>query len=582
MAIFFKTGLSYKSCLRETLPYLSRTLSVLFVGLIFFSIYLKRYVLSLDHGSIVASLASMDIWRGVFYGLAPAIFILLFTPRKILAGFRLFQRAVISVAVGFIIGAGPIVGYLFSRDEMPLPAQFFPVSVWLGLNIASLLILVFPKRDDDKNSTILLRRAFFAGDLLLPMAVWRQYAKGGNIFIRIFRIIPATILILPFLYIVLTNPQPLSMAPDIHPSISRIDGYIKNGYGMIVGDQGDLLWISKGNTLSRLEIKNGKIIKEIDSPKFLGSQDEVFVNHAAFDHVGSELLAAGFDGDNKICQLLKLDSETMAVIEEKLFLIEEAGNMGSSNFLWDFKRNILVAAFEGALVRFSSDLNYITAFSHLSYSSDALLDPVRPLIYVCFYTPGMVIAFDVKTLKVEKFILLPQYAQRLAVDPQMDRLFISFPVEGVIRVIDLKKFEVVRDIFATLGIREMHVDARHRVLITGGFSPYMEIYSLDDLKLLDRRIAPSWQREMASSENGEHIYISSQTGLWKMKMDYMPDENRKFIFDPYFLFMRVAIPIAQRYSGFEPTKGQERDVRMCRLRDKIVPPGIKAINIENR
>jgi len=537
--------------------YVLRTIPLIALFLLVLFFQTKNMLSQTGQRGLATALGYLDIWRGIFYGLTPSFLILLFFPINKIGSTGFKWRLSIGGLAGLICCGSVIIGYACSRKDLLAPNEIIVASIWLGLNI--LLFLASKPHRKKSLFSRFLTRGFFLSDILFPAALWREYFKNSKISGRMAVLFALVMLSIPFFAISPKIMGPLKIGPYVDVSIIRLTPPFANPYGLTYSHENKVLWTSDRERISRLKIEGGKITHRVDSSKFPGPVD-IF----AQSDDGRELTVASFNEKNSKCHLVKLDSTTLTPIKKWVFGIAKAGNVGGAIMLLDSEREIAIGAFEGALMRFSTDFNQITAFSYLPYLSDAILDPAKRIVYACFYDPGIFLSFDADSLEVKDFILLPQFAQRMTLDKKRRRLFVSFPVEGIIRVVDIERFIVEKEILTLPGVREMAVIEDKDVIITGGFSPYMEVFSLNNLALVKRIKGPPWQREIIISKRDNLAYISTFGDIWKMDTGNVAVKSLHHIFDPYFLILKGAIGPVQRWTGFRPLTGKESDVKICR------------------
>jgi hypothetical protein len=151
-------------------------------------------------------------------------------------------------------------------------------------------------------------------------------------------------------------------------------------------------------------------------------------------------------------------------------------------------------------------------------------------------------ALDPATFRVKQTLPVPPRPERMAVDTTTDRLFVAFPMEGRLLVVDLGKFAILQWVDVTPGISLVAVDENRRRLFLGGLSPLVEIRSLDDLSLMARLQAPAWQRWLAFDAVENRLFLTSKLhGLWEIDLA-RADRGQWFDrYDPFFTFLSWAV-----------------------------------------
>ncbi len=501
-------------------------------------------------------LAAMDLYHALFYALIPGAAIIMFLPVGAFKNLRLRWRVVATIVVGCFTGSAPVLALKAARPEYILPAGFLFLCFLLGLNAA--LLVFFNGVQKKKKSAFwkTVSYGFIVSDVLVPVLVWLNYRWGRSRLYPLWRVIPATYFCLPLALIVFMSPPPISSTP-LFSAKTRLISEFPNYYDLVAHDEGSFVWVSRYDSLSKINTLTGE--------ESLPKRDPVFrshgVNALALSSDGKHLTVASFGAKGYL--LSKIDAKTLEVEKESSFAPIKSDFVGGSVMLTDDERGIVLAAFEEGIVRFSADMEAMTVFHPMSMTSFAVLDPKRRIAYLSFQMPGMLIALDVDTLRVLHYLLVPEGAQRLVLDPVRDRLFVSFPMESLVRVVDLDGFRMTEAIHTFFGVRTLHLDQERRLLFFGGFAPYMEVYNADDLVLLDRLRAPAWQRGIITTKDPFYAFITTSNALWQMDLHGLSKGGLSSFLhriDPFFLLQRFNTSLLLRLHIIEMQSGTKKNV----------------------
>ncbi len=545
--------------LRRSAFYLIRTLPVVcFILMIYFQ-RLRAYLEVLrtrDDYETIEHIAAMDLYHAFFYALIPGVAIILFLPADALKSLGRRWRLVATITVGCFTGAAPVLALKAARPEYVLPDGFPFLCFLMGLNAA--LLVFFNGVQETKKSPLwkAVNYGLIISDLLVPVLVWLNHRWDRSRLYSIWRVLPAMYLCLPLAVVVFMSPPPMGSTPRFSMEtrlISEFPGY----YDLVADDRVGAVWVSRRDSLSR--------INTVTCEESLPKRESVFrkqgTNALALSSDGKYLTAASFGAEGYL--LSRIDAETLEVEKESSFPPFEPDFVGGSVTLTDDERGIVLAVFEDGIVRFSADMEAMTVYHPMQWTSFAVLDPKRRLVYVCFQMPGMLVALDADTLQVQNYLIVPEWGQRLALDPVTDRLFVSFPMESLVRIVDLDGFRITGAIHTFFGVRTLHLDKERRLLFLGGFGPYMEIYRADDLALLNRLVTPSWQRGITTTSDPNYAFITTSNALWRMDLHGLSKGGlTSFLhrIDPFFLLQRFNTPILLLFHIIELQSGNAGNV----------------------
>lgn len=519
--------------------YLARSLFALGVVTGIFIFLLARIIK--NHVDPIFMVTTLDIFHNLFYGfIALYVFYILigFFRAPITGGYR----AIYALALGTLAGLFPLYAILKTRPDFQFTHGMVALVAMLMINMALGFWMRSKPNETSRLSTV-LRRGFPVTDLLLPEPVRRAYFTGNKVLGGFGVIFPLLLIAIPFSLLTLIAASDYSHpdvhAPRYHPCFQKVLGDsmgreapmmtpvftkpIKDSlpdkifgpefFGMRLSENDDVLWVSQINILSRIQLKPTRLLRM----SFLQTQPGAGVLDFSLLPGENRIVAVMFS--KGILEVLNFNATDLTLSDETQFKMDFGDLEEKSQTLWDSQREIQVGVTEKGLARFSADGKTITRVNLCQKISWAILDPKRRLIYTTFFLPGKLTAFDVDTLEQKQTLALPPLAQRIAIDPVSDRLFISYPAEGLIRVVDLESFTVKRTIKTAFGVRALWVDSNRRLLFTAGFSPYMEIFDLDNLTLATRLKAPFWSRNILTAKKDNFGFVSSMYGLYQIDLE---------------------------------------------------------------
>jgi hypothetical protein len=545
----------------DPIIYVTRSSISLIAVMAFYGPQLRSNLFTMTDKDILAYLSGMDIYHAIFWALIPAFLIICFLPIKSFVDLNIKIRFVLGIILAFIITHFPSSVFPKFQDRYEVAPQFDSALWPLALNIAILIII--PYTNALKKHAVVskfLRWPVLLVDMIAPVAVWLEYSKdrktAGNALFQMLRIFPALILCLPFCFVILNQPPSLYALHRLPINVERIDDENDTSIFIQLNREEDALLVSLVHKFKKISLREKATEYKTPEHIQLKSGSYEFV----LDKKSGHLLTASTEDDYYL--LTKIDSDTLKILERHFFRVEVSRQMGSAVMLWDPERQITVAVFEGGILRFTDDLTEISHSLRLSFAPDAILDPRRRLIYVCFTTPGMLIAYDADNLRVKKYLLLPGNAQRLEIDEKRDRLFISFPAESVIRVVDLTDFQQIDSIHSLLGVRTVRLDKARDLLFAGGFAPYIETYQADNYTLVGRTRSPHWQRSMTTSSQEPVAYFSTFQGIWKYNYQTLVEGNGSILdrYDPFFLLQHLVSPMGAYIRNKQMEIGERHDV----------------------
>lgn len=574
--------------LKSTLLYLVRSLCAIAIGIACLIVIHLEKIRALDFESTLLILASMDIFHALFYGAIPGLLIFWLFPRRLLLPAGSWLRWSIAVFMGGFSKWVLLTLLLNAKNGYSPTAVMVVLCAWLGANVTLLLGFSGPDFLIGSAKWRLVRFAFPVSDLLAPGLVYAEYLKMKPFFGFALRILPVSFFGICLLLSTLLSLPKQTQFPENYGGFSPIPSYPLDSFTVYPATTRKAIWVSKLQSVTRTELKKGYSQSSVEIPSKPVEGRGAYV--LSFSNDQRTFYAAGHtDG---MISLVDVDAQSMQVTRNRIFPVPGTEALQRSILLRDENRQIALATFDsgfmpgsiGGAVVFSPDMNFITRYNPCGNYYYALLDPNRRLFYACFLTPGMVAAFDPDTLIPKAHLLLPEFAEQMAIDAQRDRLFVSYPIEGVIRVIDLTEFRLIRTLKCSLGVKTIFVDQARSLLLTGGYAPYIETFDLENLIMTARYTAPSWQRSITASAVPGEYYVGSYLGVRKWEI-----EEGKRIFnstwltqnDIYFKILHLILPLAQRALGLGKNTGTDADINRCRKVRIFPTPGIGAILKEN-
>jgi hypothetical protein len=428
-----------------------------------------------------------------------------------------------------------------------------------------------------------LRFAWVGADALFPFGVWSGYAKNRLTVFGMIRFVPAAMLLFPLtFFLILFLPVEPSVATP-HPSMESLSTTVidPDSFFMRLNSGSNVIWVSKRHSILRMELDDEGTGEAALVPA--GPAEGKGAYSFGLSSSEKQLLVSGHQ-DNDI-RLLLLDASTMDVLWDKAFAMPGGEVLKRSIMLWDSDRELALAVYDagslerhgGGIVKFSPDLNSIVRFGMCGNLQDAILVPDRRRILVLSYRPGMILEVDADSLEILRYALLPDFANQIAADWKRRRLFISFPIEGVIRILDLNTFDVAHTVPSVIGVRSLLVLEQKNALITAGYSPYAQVYRLSDLHRINRVVLRNWIRNSAYNPVTEQVYFSSMWGLFKIPIQDLLEEKEPSIWNkvaPFFWASQFLVSTVHSSLTRQSAQGTIQDVQDCRQTLVFPQPGL--------
>ena len=542
------------------IAYLFRSFILFGALALLWAIPLADRIITLGEFEILHYVVRQDVLRAMFFSLGLVALIAWFFPLRWLSKQKPSIKLISALSVAGFGALLPVYGLLSVRGTIILPVLVIPAVGYIFINLLAMVITGGQEEFRDSRPAKRIRRAFPLSDTLLPGALFAGYVPHPSKLFSLLRIIPAVLICLPLAYITISNLPKTGLPNSYSSGIDRVnyfEGEIvdrsfhdvklnSEGHPVLVDDRSVLTLVDPVN---RRAIANRPLKKNCAIGFSMGPKGETVM---VLNNDPSEFLFTWFDTKN------------LNIQKEENYFLDDANNFGWSMSLWDPQRDIQLGVTAGGTLK--SDLEKGEPTDLLrAYPDHAVLDPNRNSFYLCFHIETVIAEHDTNTLELKRTVKVPQLASRMAIDPVTDRLYVSFPAEGVIRVIDLNNFEVVDTVFSFYGVRTIFVDAERRLLFFSGLPPFMEVRSADDFSLISRLSTPSWIRAMATDPKKPIAYLATFEGLFEMDLNRVDRGAAALLFaksDPYFLISSMLGKLVQKLDAANPKGHKSYDYKV--------------------
>lgn len=542
------------------IAYLFRSFILFGALALLWAIPLADRIITLGEFEILHYVVRQDVLRAMFFSLGLVVLIAWFFPVRWLSNQKPSIKLINALSVAGFGALLPIFGLLSARGTILQPTLVIPATGYLFINLFAMVVTGGQEEFRNNQTAKRIRWSFPLSDALFPGALWAGYAPYPSKLFSFLRIIPAVLICLPLAYVTISNLPKTGLPNSYSSGIDRVnyfEGEIvdrsfhdvklnSEGYPVLVDDRSVLTLVDPVN---RRAIANRPLKKNCAIGFSMGPKGETVM---VLNNDPSEFLFTWFDAKN------------LNIQKEENYFLDDANNFGWSMSLWDPQRDIQLGVTAGGTVRIDSEQGRPSWLLYV-FPDYTVLDPNRDSIYYCFHIENVIVEHDAKTLELKRTLEVPQLASRMAIDPATDRLYVSFPAEGVIRVIDLKKFQVIETIFSFYGVRTIFVDAKRRLLFFSGFPPFMEVRSADDFSLISRLSTPSWIRAMASDPKKPIAYLATFEGLFEMDLNRVDRGAAALLFaksDPYFLISSMLGKLVQKLDAANPKGHKSYDYKV--------------------
>ena len=481
-----------------------------------------------DHFKAMVDLISqLDLFRALFYASIPALLILLFVPSTN-ADQPTFSRR--KVAWAFIAalaaGAPPFVSVFWARPELAFRLSFLAACCYVGLN-AFLLVWIQRGLPWPASATSFARRAFPLADALAPMIVWAEYRKSHGPVLALWRPLSVgLVLLVPFLPWLLA-PESATSPPPLSPAFHQLS---TGDYYQVAIDESNrvVTVLQKDHRIRVFDPSTRRVLKELILP------DRAELQSVAIQPQPRRLIGISL----QLNRLWEIDADSFEIIRDSP--IERVTTPGEFICCRTFAHPLgrLYANCGTGLFLLRQDGEKLRiAAQYGGLPGDLVFDNKRDqLIYAAWGLP--LAALNPANLLLLQSLKIPVRPEHMAIDPATNRLFVAFPMEGELLVVDLETFTAQKWLSVFPGVRVLAVDQARRRLFLGGVSPIIEVRSLDDFSVIDRLSAPPWMRWLAFDAKNNRLYLTSQLhGLWELDLDHLGEKTTaNFIarYDPFF------------------------------------------------
>ncbi|MDP8256324.1 MAG: hypothetical protein P9M14_11295 [Candidatus Alcyoniella australis] len=453
----------------------------------------------------------LDLYRELFYALLPAAVVALLVPgsRRDDCGWSWPILALTCLAA--VVAAGLIVSAVELRRPGAFRVWTLVCAVYVGFNLWAALYFYIGGRLGEKLRRALVRGVLIA-DLFAPTLVWAAYRRRVGPRLIPLRVLPALLLlVVPFLPWIIA-PGPFDPQTAFGPALTRLDP--REYYQVIIDRQnGGLILSTNNDGLFKIDQRSGeRLASNFD---FMPNMQGVGYN----ERRGLVVLCNLNVGRTLLVRAADLRTVRDVRIDNPLDLVDRP----PGGHLW----RTAVRPDDGSLISYcmrwlvllNPQADRIEATYNASIAYYAL-DPARDELHLSLFDPGALVALDARTLTQRRRIAIPPFADRIGFDPQTDRVLVALPLQGQVLVVDAATYETTALIDSLPGVRALHVDVPGRRLLLGGFGPYLELRSLDDLSLIDRIYAPPWVRWFDVDDQGRSVYFTStHCGVFRLDFD---------------------------------------------------------------
>jgi len=510
--------------IKPWLIYLGRT-CLLIAALSAYAIFpIKAKYQINDSLSLFDIVAQLDLFRALFYSLVPAAAAMIFMPRIFRGESRGPAVKVWLIAAALFLSAAlsllPLYAISRARPGIDIGGGVILSALFLFINLFTFLYFHCFGLGSDRFARTAIR-AVAAFDLIVPLVVWAAYRKREGPWFALLRPLPALWICLVAFVPWFFDPHALSDKIVYSPALKRLST-LPCYQVMVHPEDGSLIVASDDKEVYRLDADDGRglarVTTEMDMVQALGlsaSQEELFYSDPNL-------------GKSIVLDASTLEIEAQADIADPIdtdrnkwrTLVHPEGDyIITYSMNWIAK---LDAAGDRILALFPTDRTLVIAQLRQCGISDVRLDLEHDRLLVTIWDMGKLLALDLDKLEPLQTLETPIYPERMAHDPQTGRLFVTLPLLGQLMVIDLDSYEETRRVYTFPGVRVIALDTQNRRIYLGGFSPVIEIRSLDDFSIIDRITAPAWMRWMAVDTQRQRLYLTSGGyGLWRVDLDML-------------------------------------------------------------
>ena len=487
-------------------------------------------------------LGQLDVLHLLFYALLPALLLLLIVPSlrwKTSHRFAGFIVLLILASAAFL----PLMLAPYSFLWPPLRNPNFRIwPIYVALNVLALAWVQF-QPDNTKRIKRFARWTFPLTDVLFPSLVWRAHLHGKSRIMPWLRIVPVIILCLLFFLSWIRNPIDWNREKIYNPDMKRI---VEGKFWQVMVQPGDdgIIAIRDRQEILLINPDHHGVLAGASHPDFLS------VQALALDEESRKLVGSTFDTHTTTV----FDSRTLDVLN-MLQIKEVPEPSGGCKTYWLPEKQRLLAYCENGLYLLCPDGQ--TPLAHFRSShADAEYDPVHEQFLVIGWS-RVLVDLDLQTLQPRHELGIPMFSERLEIDHQAQRLYISFPALARIMAVNLEDFTIDGQYSALPGVRVMCVIPQKRWIALAGFTPFIEIRSLDDWSLVQRLYVPIWARWMDYDPDRNELYIATGNGLCVLDLEDIGDNGLRTMLqrtDPFCLALTLGTAVLNLRSG---SRGRE-------------------------
>ncbi|MDP8256373.1 MAG: hypothetical protein P9M14_11540 [Candidatus Alcyoniella australis] len=508
----------------NALGYLMRTLLV-WAALIYVIKQLhERYFSIRNAVGLMDVIAQLDLFHDLSYALLPAALLLLLAPRlrtKPLPRLMLLLALPVALAVSFYLSRLPLhvaQGYWPQTAEVNGSDR---AANYLGLNLFIVLWFHVLGQSGGALQTAAARLPLLS-DLLVPSLVWATgRARNGLWFapLRVFQTaLVCTALFVPWVI----HPHPLESIPP------ELDRFSNAPMRRLIGPPAYQVFVhpNNGTLLMTINTQGIYLIDPQDGSRLAELEPGLpNMQIVAYDDQTDQYVYVDADAG----RTLELDAATLQIVRETAIenpmpdLIEQYMLMT----LLPDGRDTLAVYCQVAVLRVTPQGDRISAYNiHQSLLSSVEYDPRRKTYHVPLWAPGELVEMDGESLWIGRRLAIPNFAERTALDPQTDLLYVALPLRGQLLAVDLERYQPAALVPSFPGLRLVSLDHAGGRMIISGFAPLIEVRSLSDYSLIDRIPGPPWARWMDVDERNSKLYLTSCIyGLYELDLDALGGDS---------------------------------------------------------
>lgn len=493
--------------------------------------------------NLVGLLSQMDVFHQLFYSFAISIVLFfIFSSKRTTHNLSFLN----SFVVGVFGAAVPIVLVSLSGRTMGSNIWFVIGCIYLGVNMM-LLTWAWTKNQHLKIVGSYLLRAVLVIDVLAPSLVWSMYREKLTRFGHVLRIIPALMMagapILPWFFYSSANSDDIRCDPAFKKLLDGSYYQVE-----LIKDSSEILVVEdQVHNILRLDPENPENV--ILARQTFLMQPDFF--RMAWDPESNRVLIVDMSVDPSL--MIVMDGDSLHKLFNLYFPYEnklEAFPQGYSLFWYPQPQYLFVLGPQGL---FSFNPFSGKVLKHIYYQpGDLVLDNKRDQLIVNEWSQYLV-ALDPKTFEIVRWVPKPEFTERMTLDENNDLLYLSNPVGAVVHQLDLNSFKFIQEIETFFGVRVMEIIPEKNWILFAGFTPFLEVRSLADFRLIDRIAAPPWVRRIkANPQLGKAYITTGGFGVWELDLNRVGGNSLKTTLhkiDLFFPLLRAVVHLGMRKKG---------------------------------